>query len=175
MTKEPGFAIWLTGLPASGKSTVCRALVERLDAEKVPIVVLESDRVRKVLLPDLGYNDAERDRFYRVLPLLGELIVQRGVNVIFDATANRRSYRDDARGRFSRFLEVFVDCPLAVTKQRDPKGIYARAASGAAAAVPGVQAPYEPPLHPEVALDGTAPPGEGAERIIAELRRLHWL
>jgi adenylylsulfate kinase len=80
--------------------------------------------------------------------------VAHGVPVIFDATANRRRYRDAARAAIGRFVEVAVECPLEVCVARDPKGIYRSARAGAASTVPGLQASYEAPEHPEVVVSG---------------------
>lgn len=172
MNARTGFAIWITGLPASGKSTISRELAKKLGERNILAVILESDKLRKILTPDANYSPEERDRFYRMMVQLGDLLVRSGVNVIFDATANKRKYRDHARGLIPKFMEVYVRCPLEVCMERDPKGIYRRAAAGTAAAVPGLQAPYEPPLNPEVTLDGEAPPESGADGILEKLAQL---
>ena len=141
---EP-FAVWITGLPASGKSTLAKALKGELSARSVEAAILESDELRRVLTPKPRYDEEERDTFYGAMVHIGLLLLRHGVPVIFDATANRRRYRDRARGLIPRFYEVYVDTPLEVCRSRDPKGLY-RAAPGS---LPGLQAPYEPPLHPE--------------------------
>ena len=172
MSSEQGSGIWITGLPASGKSSVARELALRLRDRGLPVVVLESDMLRKVLTPFPSYSEEERDRFYGMLIGIGDLITRNGVTVIFDATANRRAYRDSARSMIPRFIEVFIDCPLEVCRARDPKGIYAQAASGAPGTVPGVQATYEPPLQPEVVMDCRSTPSEGAELVLRKIREL---
>lgn len=175
MSVRMGFAVWITGIPASGKSTISRELAKRLDEREMQAVILESDEMRKILTPNATYSAEERDRFYRMMVQIGDLIARNGVNVIFDATANKRAYRDHARALIPKFMEVYVQCPLDVCKQRDPKGIYRRAAAGATATVPGMQAPYEPPLNPEVTLDGQAPPEIGVDRILEKLRQLRYI
>jgi adenylylsulfate kinase len=85
--------------------------------------------------------------FYGSLAFIGRVLIEHGISVIFDATANRRSYRSRAREHISRFVEVFVDCPLEVCASRDPKGIYRMAREGKTSHVPGLQASYEPPEH----------------------------
>jgi adenylylsulfate kinase len=175
MIEHQGFAVWLTGLPASGKSTIAKKLVKQLSEHGVAVVVLESDAMRAILIPDSTYDDGERNRFYRSLALIGELITQGGINVIFDATANKRDFRDFARGRISKFIEAYVACPLEVCIRRDPKGIYARAAREKAMNVPGLQASYEPPLKPEATLDGEAPPEMGATLILDKLKQLQYI
>jgi adenylylsulfate kinase len=170
-----GFGVWITGMPASGKSSVTRELVAKLRDSGVPVVVLESDVLRKILTPDATYALDERDRFYAALASLGEMIAKSGVNVIFDATANRRAYREQARALIPKFIEVYVQCPLEVCVKRDPKGIYRRAAEGGITTVPGAQQPYEPPMHPEVVLDCQDSPGPGAVVILDKLKQLLYI
>ena len=175
MSSTQGFAVWITGLPASGKSSITQELMKKLDALGVPVVVLESDKMRMILTPEPTYSDKEREQFYRAIVLIGELITQSGMNVIFDATANKRGYRDHARSVIRRFVEVYVDCPLEICMKRDPKGIYGRAMSGKAMTVPGVQSSYESPLHPEITLDGQNPPEAGAKAIVNKLKSLLYI
>jgi adenylylsulfate kinase len=114
------------------------------------------------------YDEQDREYFYGSLAFIGWVLTNHGISVIFDATANRRAYRDRARQQIARFIEVFVDCPLETCIQRDPKGIYRKAREGQAAYVPGLQAPYEPPESPDVTTRGDRDdPAEAARRIIA--------
>ncbi len=175
MSEQQGFAVWLTGLPASGKSSITRELVTLLQARGVTAVVLESDAMRKILTPEPTYSEEERDRFYRALALIGELITRGGTSVVFDATANKREYRDRARRLIDKFLEVYVACPLEVCAKRDPKGIYAQAALEKTTTVPGLQAVYEPPLKPDLALDGQEPPETGAALVLDKLKQLLYI
>ncbi|MBX3303878.1 MAG: adenylyl-sulfate kinase [Nitrospira sp.] len=149
------FAVWLTGLPASGKSTIARELTTQLETLGFTVDVLESDAVRRVLTPHPTYSQAERDLFYRALAFMGTRLVSHGITVIFDATANRRTYRDFARSLIPRFIEVAVECPLELAMRRDYKGTYRRGQRGESATVPGLQEPYEAPLNPEVRIDTT--------------------
>jgi adenylylsulfate kinase len=170
------FAIWLTGLPASGKSTVARALAAELSGRSVRAAVLESDVLRPVFTPRPTYSDEERDAFYGALAFVGKLLVEHGVPVIFDATANRRRYRDHARATIARFVEVFVDCPVETCAARDPKGLYLKARAGGAATLPGAGADYEPPLRPDVVVLGDRDdPSAAARRIVAALVERRWL
>jgi len=130
------FAVWITGLPASGKSTLAAAVKAHLAARGVDVVVLESDALRKVFTPDPRYDEKERDAFYRQMVYVGALLASHGVPVIFDATANRRAYREMARQQIPRFLEVYVDSRLETCVARDPKGIYRSALHGGANTVP---------------------------------------
>lgn len=163
--RERGFAVWITGLPASGKSTVASALAAKLRARGLDVEVLESDALRRIFTPHPRYDEAERDAFYGQIAYLGALLARHGIGVIFDATANRCAYRDRARQQIPHFLEVYVDTPLEVCRSRDPKGIYREGRE-----VPGLQAAYEPPLNPDLVIHGGRElPDVSAHRIVATL------
>jgi adenylylsulfate kinase len=174
--KPAAFALWITGLPASGKSTFTAALKHLLSERGIDAAVLESDVLRQVLTPHPCYDEAERETFYRQMAFIGTLLTQHGVPVIFDATANRRQYRDQARLQIPHFLEVYVDSPLEVCTARDPKGIYRAAGAGKASTVPGLQSLYEPPEHPEIVVHGDREtPEAAAQRVIAMLAERNYL
>jgi len=167
MTQHPAFAIWITGLPASGKSTIVSLLHPQLEALGLIVEVLESDEVRRALTPMPTYTPVERDLFYRALAFMGQRLVAHGVTVLFDATASSQAYRDYARRMIPRFAEVAIDCPLAICMQRDRKGTYLRGQRGESSTVPGLQVPYEAPLNPELKIDTTAfQPREAARQIL---------
>jgi adenylylsulfate kinase len=164
------FAIWITGLPASGKSTITKTVRSKLAARGIDVAVLESDELRKILTPHPTYDARERDAFYKQIVWIGALLLRHGVPVIIDATANRRMWREQARAQIPRFVEVFVDAPLALCMARDPKGIYRRAQQGEYMSVPGLQADYEPPRSPELVIQAeTESPEAAADRIILAL------
>jgi len=160
--------MWVTGLPASGKSTLVKALTAQLAARGVDVEVLESDVLREVFTPHPRYDEEERDAFYQQITFVGVLLAKHGVPVIFDATANRRAHRDAARQAIPRFLEVYVETPLAVCMARDHKGIYAKAREHAATAVPGLQAPYDPPESPDLVVHGDRETPEAAARRVLD-------
>jgi adenylylsulfate kinase len=168
---RPAFAIWMTGLPASGKSTVTADLARLLRESAVEVAVLESDRLRTAFSDKPQYDERERELFYTSLAFIGRVLIEHGIAVIFDATANRRAYRSKARGQIPRFIEVFVDCPLEVCIARDPKGIYRMAREGRAGDVPGVQVAYEPPENPDIVIHGDREiPQAAATRILEVLQ-----
>jgi adenylylsulfate kinase len=170
------FAVWLTGLPASGKSTVAGELCALLADAGIPVERLESDAVRATLSPAPDYKNAGRDAFYAELLRLGLEALGRGACVVFDATANRQAYRDQARERIGRFLEVYVSTPLSVCVGRDPKGIYRRAQAGEIGNVPGIDAPYEAPPAAEVVVDGSREDAAAAaRRILDALSERGWM
>jgi adenylylsulfate kinase len=167
---QTAFAVWITGLPASGKSTVANALARQLRGRGINVAILESDALRQFFSAHPAYNEQERNYFYGSITFIGRILTKYGIPVIFDATANRRAYRDLARQQIPKFIEVFVDCPLEVCVQRDPKGIYKKAREGQADNVPGMQAVYEPPEKPEVVVRGDRDdPQEAAGRVMKVL------
>ena len=169
MNRPQSFAIWVTGLPASGKSTIVSALKPQLEAMGLAVEVLESDEVRRVITPMPTYSEAERDLFYRALAFTGQRLAAHGVTVVFDATASRRVYRDFARSVIPRFIEVAVECPLTTCMERDRKGTYRKGQRGDSLTVPGLQSPYEAPITPDLRIDTTTTPSGDAARQICEL------
>ncbi len=156
-----GVVAWFTGLPSSGKSTLAAAVATELRARGVDAVMLDSDDVRAVLQPPLGYDEAARAALYATLASLAALVARQGHAVLVPATAHRRAFRDDARTRAPQFLEIFVDTPLDECKRRDAKGLYA----AGNAAVPGAGVAYEPPAAPDVRV---GPGDDGAAAQIAQ-------
>jgi adenylylsulfate kinase len=170
------FAVWLTGLPASGKSAVAAALRAALAERGLRPAVLESDELRRVLTPRAAYDPEDREAFYAAVSWIALLLLHHGVPVVVDATAARRAWRDRLRSSWPRFLEVFVDTPAEVCARRDPKGLYQAARAGRVRSLPGLQFPYEAPCRADVVLDGAADsPEVSALRILAELDRRDWV
>ena len=112
-----------------------RALKTQLAERGIEVAVLESDVLRRNFTVQPHYDKQDRETFYRQMVYIGALLTQHGVPVIFDATANRRVYRDHARNQIRRFIEVYVNTPLEVCMARDPKGIYRKARDGEANSV----------------------------------------
>ena len=171
MKKPYGWTIWLTGRPASGKTTLARALRRKLNQQGISAVLLDSDEVRRVVAASAAYAPEERDWFYNRLVEIAAWLVNSGENVIIAATGSRHSYREAARARLApRYAEVWVRCPVAVCRARDPKGLYAQAAAGAIANLPGCDAAYDPPTAPAVVIDtDRQTPKQAVETIIDHL------
>lgn len=163
------FAVWLTGLPACGKSAIARELLHALHARGRDAAVLESDVMRTQLTPFPRYDEADRDFFYGTLVDFGAQLARRERPVVFDATANRRRYRDAGRAAIARFCEVYVDTPIAVCRSRDPKGLYRSGRLDDLA--------YEAPLRAELVISGDdrRDPAQAAERIVSFLEQRRWL
>lgn len=149
----PGGVLWITGRPASGKSSLAEPVVEALRDRGRVTVWLDSDDLRRTLTPSPTYSEEERDRFYGSLGHFAVLGAEGGAVVVISATAPRRRYRNAVRERVSRFSEVFLECETEILERRDPKGLYARARRGEIDRLPGLGAPYEAPEDPELRLD----------------------
>ncbi len=166
LKNKRGFAIWITGLPASGKSTLAACLSRLFDREGMYAEVLETDEVRKIVTPNPTYSEEEREAFYKSLAYIGGLLTKNGVNVILDATANLKKYRDFGRDYIKDIMLVYLKCPLELCMKRDPKGIYRRALAGEFHTVPGLQIPFEEPENADVVIDVTKFSAEEAASII---------
>jgi bifunctional enzyme CysN/CysC len=151
-----GMTVWFTGLSGSGKSTVANAVAERLLDVGRPAYLLDGDNVRHGLNADLGFSAADRAENIRRVGEVARLMADAGLVVLVPVISPYAVDRDRVRashvGAELRFVEVFVDTPLAVCEQRDPKGLYRKARAGELAGFTGVDDPYEPPPSPELRL-----------------------
>jgi adenylylsulfate kinase len=151
-----GFTIWFTGLSASGKSTLAAALEEALYEHGCHAYVLDGDNVRHGLNSNLGFSPEDRTENIRRIAEVAKLFRDAGVISITAFISPYRADRDGARAlaeaEHDAFIEVFVECPIAVCEQRDPKGMYRKARAGTLREFTGISAPYEPPLAPEICL-----------------------
>jgi bifunctional enzyme CysN/CysC len=145
-----GLTVWFTGLSGAGKTTITQAVYEKLWAKGLKVEVLDGDVVRHQLSKDLGFSKEDRDENIRRIGFIARLLNRNGVIVLVSAISPYRAIRDEVRRTVGNFLEVYVNAPLQVCEQRDPKGHYRRARTGQLAHFTGVTDPYEPPLKPEV-------------------------
>ena len=164
--------LWLTGLPAAGKSTIADRLERKLQALGKHTYLLDGDNVRHGLSRDLGFTDRDRAENIRRIAEVARLMVDAGLIVIVSFISPFRSERRMARDLMEadEFFEVFIDAPLEVCEARDPKGLYARARKGEIAHFTGIDSPYEAPESPELRLDTTALSADAAaDEIVALL------
>jgi len=149
--------VWLTGLPGSGKSTIADSAVRRLHAMGVHTYVLDGDNVRGGLNKDLGFTTEDRAENVRRVAEVAKLMRDAGLVVFVALVSPYRADRETAAALFEpgEFLEVYVDTPVEVCAERDPKGLYAKAAAGNLPNMTGVGQGYEPPLSPGLILHGT--------------------
>lgn len=150
-----GVALWFTGLPSSGKSTIAHELEERLHRAGCRTFVLDGDNIRHGLCGDLGFAEADRVENIRRIGELAKLFVEAGTVVLTAFVSPYRRDREHARGLLLHgdFLEIWCRCPIEICEQRDPKGHYQRAREGKIKDFTGVSAPYEEPPDPELVLD----------------------
>ena len=146
--------IWFTGLSGAGKSTLAGALEQALAVEGKHTYLLDGDNVRHGLCGDLGFDDAARQENIRRVGEVAKLMVDAGLIVLTAFISPFRAERDLVRNLLGpdEFVEVFVDAPLAVCEERDPKGLYKKARSGQLPNMTGINSPYEAPLKPDVIL-----------------------
>jgi adenylylsulfate kinase len=153
--KRQGAAFWLTGLPGSGKT----ALTHRAKDAIPSLVHLQMDEMRRLVTPKPTYSEPERDHLYLSLVFTAMVLTKEGMDVVIDATANMRKWRDEARARIANFHEIYVKCPIDICREREmsrtdglaPKDIYKKAREGWP--VPGVNVPYEEPVTPELVIE----------------------
>ncbi len=147
-----GVTVWLTGLSASGKSTLARALESALFARGCQVYVLDGDNVRHGLNRDLGFSPEDRAENIRRIGEVAKLLTDAGAIAITAFISPYRSDRDSVRAvnQPGDFIEVYVECDLATCEERDPKGLYAKARRGEIAEFTGISAPYEVPEQPEL-------------------------
>ena len=161
------FCLWVTGLPGSGKSSIAGAASAKLKLSGIDNYVLHLDMLRKIITPDPDYSEREREFAYRALAGCAKVLYENNINVIIDATANRRIYREFARNIMDNFYEIFIKCPPEVCAKREserkdhPAGaqLYKKAKQAKEKSkdkktdlMPGVDVPYEHG-NPELVVD----------------------
>ncbi|PWB59901.1 MAG: adenylyl-sulfate kinase [Nitrosomonadales bacterium] len=164
--------LWFTGLSGSGKSTIANLVEKRLHAMGCHTYLLDGDNVRHGLNKDLGFTEADRVENIRRVAEVGKLMVDAGLIVLVAFISPFRSERRLARELLEEgeFFEIFVDVPLSIAEERDPKGLYRKARSGQLKNFTGIDSPYEAPQTPEIHLDTTSiSPDQAAELVVAAI------
>ena len=170
-----GATVWFTGLSGSGKSTIASAVTTLLTARGVLTYTLDGDNLRHGLNGDLGFSADDRAENVRRVGEVARLFSDAGVIALVPLISPYRSGRDHARALHDAagldFVEVFVDTPIEVCEQRDPKGLYKKARAGELKGFTGIDDPYEAPLSAELVVDGgSVSPEEAADQVVALLQ-----
>ncbi|OAJ59234.1 adenylyl-sulfate kinase [Paraburkholderia ginsengiterrae] len=164
--------VWFTGLSGAGKSTIANLVEKKLHALGKHTYLLDGDNVRHGLNKDLGFSEADRVENIRRVAEVARLMADAGLITLVSFISPFRAERNMARALAGpdMFVEIFVDTPIDVAEQRDPKGLYKKARRGELRNFTGIDSPYEPPQHPEIRIDTTADtPEQAAGRIVAHL------
>jgi len=164
MNASKNYTIWLTGIPASGKTTLAKNIIEAYPE----IYFIDSEEVSKIITPSSSFSQKERLCVYNGMIYSASCLNQCGINVIIAATGNYRHFSEHARKHIENFIEIYVKCSVETCMQRDPKGYYKKATSGEITTLPllieGVNEDfvkqsfpffdvYEPPLNADITID----------------------
>jgi len=168
---HPARVVWLTGLSGSGKSTIADAAVRKLHAMGIHTYVLDGDNMRTGLNKDLGFTPEDRAENVRRVAEVSKLMRDSGVVVFVALVSPFRSDRESAATLFDKgeFIEVFVDTPVEICSERDPKGLYAKAAAGNLPNMTGIGQAYEPPLNADLVVHGTGDIEASADLLVAAI------
>ncbi len=174
MPNSRGFVVWFTGLSGAGKSALTAALEPVLRTRLGQVEVLDGDVVRTHLSKGLGFSKGDRDTNILRIGFVADLLARNGIAVITAAISPYRQTRDEVRrlveSHGSAFVEVHAAATIEECEARDVKGLYAEARAGRRPGLTGVDDPYEPPLHPEVAIpSGSEPLAASLARIVSYL------
>ncbi|HXG92420.1 MAG TPA: adenylyl-sulfate kinase [Blastocatellia bacterium] len=174
VSESKGTVVWLTGLSGAGKTTLARALWQKLINAGHRVEILDGDEVRENLSRGLGFSKEDRDVNVRRIGFVARLLARNGVIVLTSLISPYRESRDHVRRAIesdgARFIEVFVGCPLDVLIERDVKGLYKKALAGEIKNFTGISDPYEEPLAPEIVINtSTESIEQSAARILSRL------
>lgn len=170
-----GGVLYLTGLSGAGKTTLAALIEHELHQRGLRTFLLDGDELRRGIGRDLGFTDEDRIENVRRVTEIARLMVDAGLVVIVALISPFRAERDAAKARFAtgEFVEVFVDAPLAVCEERDPKGLYERARRGEISGFTGIDSRYERPLQPDLHVDtARMSPHEAMHALLGSLERL---
>jgi len=164
---QDGVCLWFTGLPSSGKTTVAKIVENQLAQAGVTVERLDGDVVRQSLTSDLGFSREDRDKNIARVTFVAKMLQRNGVITLSSFITPYRAQRDHIRNNVDDVRIVHVDATVESCKERDPKGMYAKAEAGEIEGFTGVDAPYEEPVTPDLRLPtNDETPEESAQRVI---------
>lgn len=152
---QKGQAFWLTGLSGSGKSTIALAVERRLIDRQKMVILLDGDNVRNGLCKDLSFSEVDRRENIRRISELVKILVENGLVVLCTFISPQEEMREEAKRIIGEddFHLIFVDAPIDLCIERDPKGLYAKAIRGEIDEFTGISAPFDPPSRPDLVID----------------------
>jgi cytidine diphosphoramidate kinase len=162
-----GTTYWITGLPASGKTTIARLLCARLRSEGSPAILIDGDRMREILGGTFGYGRAEREHLAGIYGRWCHELNLQGTDAVCATVSMFEAARQWNRRHLDNYREIYLRVPFSVLRQRDPKTLYANAAKGRISDIPGLDQPYEEPCAPDIVIDngGEESPAQIVERL----------
>jgi adenylyl-sulfate kinase len=170
LCNQKGFTLWFTGLSGSGKTAIAKRVAEQLRDRGLKVERLDGDIVRQSLTRDLGFSKEDRDKNIERVTFVAKLLTRNGVAVLCSFISPYRERRAKSRQEIGEFIEVYVECPVAVCAERDVKGLYAQAFAGKIENFTGVSDPYEEPENPEIICHtAQETPEESTANVIAYL------
>jgi len=176
VSENRGVTVWMTGLPASGKTTIALEVERRLREMGRNVEILDGDEVRKGLSSDLGFSKEDRQRHAKRVTYVAKVLTRNGVIVLVGLISPFRAFRQNAREEIGEFIEVFVDTSLDECIERDPKGLYKLALEGKIKDLTGLQDPYESPEDPELVIPTEdVSVEEAADMVMDQLRARAYL
>jgi adenylylsulfate kinase len=174
--KVRGFALWFTGLPCSGKTTISEIIAKELRDRGLNVETLDGDELRRNLSRDLGFSKEDRETHIKRVGFIAKLLARNGVATLAAFVSPYREVRKYLRIEIGNFVEVFVKCPVEVCIERDVKDMYKKALAGEIKNFTGVSDPYEEPLNPEVVVETDKEmPTESAQKVIQWLESMEYI
>jgi adenylylsulfate kinase len=171
-----GFTLWFTGLSGAGKTTIARGVESQLSARNLAVEILDGDAVRHHLSQGLGFSKKDRDINIHRIGFVAGLLSRHQVITIVSAISPYRETRQQVRQTIGKFVEVYVNAPLAVCEQRDVKGLYAKARSGEIKGFTGIDDPYEEPIDPEIICNTEQESiEESIDKVISTLEKMGYI
>jgi adenylylsulfate kinase len=174
--QQSGVTVWFTGLSGAGKTTISRAVGNRLKSHGQKLEILDGDVIRLNLCKGLGFSKEDRDENIRRVGFVAALLTRNQVTVLVSAISPYREIRQEVRERIGNFVEVYVNAPLQVCEQRDVKGLYKKARAGEIKNFTGIDDPYEPPCNPDVECrTDLETVEESVSKVLTKLRELGYV
>lgn len=168
--------VWITGISASGKSTIANLLREYFANKNIQSDILDGDELRKTLSKGLGFSEQDRKEHNRRVIIVAKLLAKNGITTIIPLISPYRETRELARKEIPKFVEVYTKASIDECIRRDPKGLYKKAKAGEIKDLTGLQSPYEEPTNPELVLDTEKYSKEEClNMVISKLKELGYL